>query len=677
MKKLAKRLGASVIALCLCAGTLSAFTTTESASAAEVIFFSECEDLDVEYTWDASASGKPQLWTDIYGQELPGYSGDGFVYLTGDTLVMTVDAPAEGMYEIVINYAQILDKDGRVQTISINGTDYTFTMPYSDYFQELDLGRFRFQEGENTVELKPQYGYGCYDTITISTTDPVDLSVEPTTCDPDATSETKSLMNYLTSVYGEHVISGQQEIYGGGHDDDPDGYEKEFEYLYNLTGEYPAIRAFDFMNYNPLYGWDDGTTERAIEWVTERGGIISASWHINLPKDFNSYEIGEAVDWTQCSYEKNSTFNVANVTVDGSKEKQYFDLAIADLAEQFTRLQDAGVPIIFRPLHEAEGNGGLDGSGSWFWWSQDGVEAYKDLWIYLYDQLTNKYGLHNIIWEQNLYAWSDESAEWYIGDDYVDIVGFDKYDTVYNRHDGLTSGPNEDADSSVFYSLVNYVDGKKMVSMPENSTIPSVKNIQVEEAYWLYFCTWYDNGQDNFISGENYQNTDSVIEMYQSDLCITLSELPDDLYTNVDGFASDDTTTPQVTTTTSAGPTMTETGTTTDVDITTTTTVSETIEPDVTTTTTANVDADTDNQDTNFGIPVDSSEATMCGDINLDGNVTLADVVCASKLTLGIVDGNETQKANGDCSGDGYLYTDDIIILVGFQIGIYPSIPLN
>ena len=27
------------------------------------------------------------------------------------------------------------------------------------------------------------------------------------------------------------------------------------------------------MNYNPLYGWDDGTTERIIEWGNERNGI--------------------------------------------------------------------------------------------------------------------------------------------------------------------------------------------------------------------------------------------------------------------------------------------------------------------------------------------------------------------------------------------------------------------
>ena len=79
------------------------------------------------------------------------------------------------------------------------------------------------------------------------------------------------------------------------------------------------------MNYNPLYGWDDGTTERAIEWAKDKNGIVTASWHINVPIDFENYELGDAVDWKQCTYknyqESNSTFNTANVLVEDSNER--------------------------------------------------------------------------------------------------------------------------------------------------------------------------------------------------------------------------------------------------------------------------------------------------------------------------------------------------------------------
>ena len=73
----------------------------------------------------------------------------------------------------------------------------------------------------------------------------------------------------------------------------------------------------------------------------------------------------------------------------------------------------------------------------------------------------------------------------------VDIVGYDKYNTIYNRYDGLSGVPNEDAISTIFYQLVDLTGGKKMVAMTENDTVPSVKNLTEEKSGWLYFCPWY------------------------------------------------------------------------------------------------------------------------------------------------------------------------------------------
>ena len=67
-----------------------------------------------------------------------------------------------------------------------------------------------------------------------------------------------------------------------------------------------------------------------------------------------------------------------------------YDLLIRDIdaiAEQLKRLQDAGVPVLWRPLHEA--------SGGWFWWGNAGAEAYKELYVLLYDRLTNHHDRGN------------------------------------------------------------------------------------------------------------------------------------------------------------------------------------------------------------------------------------------------------------------------------------------
>ncbi len=102
------------------------------------------------------------------------------------------------------------------------------------------------------------------------------------------------------------------------------------------------------------------------------------------------------------------------------------------------------------------------------------------------------------------------------------MVGYDKYNTVYNRHDGKSGVPNLDAETSIFYTLVGFVNNKKMVAMAENDSIPSVYNLQVEHCAWLYFCPWYGE----FILDERNNAKSDLKELYTSDYCITLEDLP-------------------------------------------------------------------------------------------------------------------------------------------------------
>ena len=196
---------------------------------------------------------------------------------------------------------------------------------------------------------------------------------------------------------------------------------------------------------------------------------------------------------------------------------------IEEIAKQLTKLKEADVPILWRPLHEAE--------GQWFWWGAEGAEPCKKLYRLLYDQLTNVYGLDNLIW-----VWTSStyptSSNWYPGDDVVDILGYDKY----NAKDGK---PNLSSISSMFYSLVQSRNGEKMVAMSENDTIPSLENLLNEKASWLYFCPWYMN----YINSEQNNPVDNLNEIYNSEYCITLDELPDLKSYPISGTEPDTTTT--------------------------------------------------------------------------------------------------------------------------------------
>ena len=475
----------------------------------------------------------------------------------GETIKVTVNVEKAGMYDLNICYAT--DGGAKTQKLNVNG-NAAGDLALSNHvdFSESNVARIKLNAGENELEFVSYWGWTQFDYFTLTEPNYPTLSATSDLADKNATPETQSLMNYLASVYGEHIISGQQEIYMNG----PHDFEYEFNYIKDTTGKSPAIRGFDFLNEaNPLYGSEDGTTDRMISWAKDKNGIVTASWHITVPKDFSSYNIGDKISWSDATYvPKETDFDTAKVLEEGSKENEYYKLCLKLLAENLQKLQDANVPVIFRPLHEAEGGGGE--TGSWFWWGKSGSAVYKDLWKLTYKTLTEDYGLHNIIWEWNSYTF-DTSTNWYPGDEYVDLVAYDKYNCTDWSTGSAVLVHNDSAIGGTFYSLVEQYGGKKMVAMAENDSIPTLENLQMEKAGWLYFCPWYDGGSDstNFLSNDIFNKKEDLKEIYTSDYCITLDELPENLYSNSGAV---------ITTTSGSGQTTTTTTTTTTVTTTTT-----------------------------------------------------------------------------------------------------------
>ena len=453
------------------------------------------------------------------GDTIKGYSGTGYVDSQEGDISVTVTVDSTDVYDLTIGYCLPEDRGGKVQDLYVNGTAQAqISFSPSDLFIELKVKNIKLNKGENTVTMKKSWGWIIFDYLTVDKAVLPEIKADKTLSDPDATESAKSLMSYLVDTYGSHIISGQQEFYGTSRED-------EFEYIYKLSGEYPAIRGFDFGETCPLYAWDAGTSNRIISWAKEKGGIATASWHINVPAVMNDYTLGQTMAFEKTTYSEKTDFVTANVLEEGTVEHDYFLLAVDNLAANLKKVQDAGVPLLFRPFHEAEGGGGTDGKKAWFWWGKEGSEVYKKLYAYLYDLLTQKYGLHNLIWEFNSYTY-ENSKDWYPGDEYIDLVGYDKYNAT--DWTTSTSKPNESAIASTFYSLAEwYGEDGKPIAMMENDTIPSLDNLQSEKAAWLYFCPWYG---DHLMS-TNFNNPDTVKEMYQSDYCITLDELPEDLYT--------------------------------------------------------------------------------------------------------------------------------------------------
>jgi mannan endo-1,4-beta-mannosidase len=84
------------------------------------------------------------------------------------------------------------------------------------------------------------------------------------------------------------------------------------------------------------------------------------------------------------------------------------------------------VPVVFRPFHET--------SGGWFWWGARHAtpEQYRQLWRFTVEYLRDRKGVHNLLWAYSTDVFDTPEAylERYPGDAYVDVLGFDDYQSV-------------------------------------------------------------------------------------------------------------------------------------------------------------------------------------------------------------------------------------------------------
>jgi len=367
-------------------------------------------------------------------------------------------------------------------------------LPRSTVFAETLPVKALLKRGVNSISLEKGWGWYDVDYLKLSPAEPrPPHRVSKQLVNPNATPEAKALMSYLVDMYGKAILSGQQDY-------------RNVRWLEENVGKKPAIVGFDFMDYSPsrvARGARAYETELAIAWHRE-GGIVTFVWHWNAPKDLIDEPGGK--EWWRGFYTEATTFDIAYAM--DHPESEDYQLILRDIdavAEQLKRLQEAGVPVLFRPLHEAE--------GGWFWWGAKGPEPAKKLWRLLYERLTHHHGLNNLIW-----VWNSVSPEWYPGDDVVDIVSYDSYPPPGDHSPVIQQ----------YERLVSLVNDQKLVALTENGAIPDPDLLQAYQAHWSWFCTW----TGEFLTGGTHNSLEHLKKVYHSEYVITLDELPD-LYAGI------------------------------------------------------------------------------------------------------------------------------------------------
>jgi len=342
-----------------------------------------------------------------------------------------------------------------------------------------------------------------------------ELSPVAALSDDKATRQAQNVYAFLLEQSGRKMLSGVQS-------EGTANNNEHVNLIYAKTGKHPAVAGYDFifLQYSPTpAGWswvvNYGDMSAPIEHWSE-GGLVNYMWHWNVPNSKSDWEKGvnEGNFEGYNFYSDKSSFSISQALTEGTWQNDFIMKDMEKVAGYLKILQDAGVPVIWRPLHEAAGNYNLYGTknNAWFWWGREGAENCKKLYRLMRDTFEQKYDLHNLIWVWTLDATQGAEAEWadwYPGDEYVDIVGVDIYED------------NVNAKTRQYQACVDLTKGRKLVTVSECGNIPDPEKCFEAGNKWSWFLVWSSGTKDYSFNTDSYWK-----QLMASDKVMTRESMP-------------------------------------------------------------------------------------------------------------------------------------------------------
>lgn len=278
-------------------------------------------------------------------------------------------------------------------------------------------------------------------------------------------SSKQQVLTYLSSITGNQVVSGQ-------HNKEPASAPAQYtETVRNITGQYPGLWGGDLM----FNATDVANRQRVIDQAKAQwaaGSLVTLTWHVCPPTQGSS-----------CSFEGGVKSRVTNtqfdqVITEGSALNTAWKRRLDESVPYLQQLKDAGVPVLFRPLHEM--------NETWNWWGGYGAKSAR-LYQITHDYLVSK-GLSNLIWVWNVQdnpagGWST----YYPGSSYVDVVSLDAWYKNYP--------------SAADYQQIQSIAGSKPIAIAEMGKVPTAAFL-ASQPRWSYFMLWSEQLQGSNTNAE-------------------------------------------------------------------------------------------------------------------------------------------------------------------------------
>jgi len=145
-------------------------------------------------------------------------------------------------------------------------------------------------------------------------------------------------------------------------------------------------------------------------------------------------------------------------------------MQVDSIAKYLKKLEQARVPILWRPYHEM--------NGDWFWWGgRTGKSSTIALYRQLFDRLVYRHRLTNLIWVWSVDRPNKPEMEFhhfYPGSEYLDVLALDVYRNDFNK--------------TYYDSLLTLSAGKPVV-LAEVGNPPSPEILK-DQPKWGLYVTW-------------------------------------------------------------------------------------------------------------------------------------------------------------------------------------------
>ena len=226
-------------------------------------------------------------------------------------------------------------------------------------------------------------------------------AVEP--ANPKASTQARTVLDYFHELSalktGRRVLSGQFSDFGNGAN------VRIMERVHEQAGHWPALIGVDYADFPRGSLTTKVPNEVALDYW-KQGGLVTVMAHLYNPANPKGGGL------------RDQGVELADLLIPGTDTHRRWLEELDLIADGLKELQDAGVVVLWRPFHEM--------NGGWFWWGAKEPEQFIVLWRHMFDYFTKTKGLDNLLWVYGPNH-GQNTAKYYAGDRYVDLVGLDAY----------------------------------------------------------------------------------------------------------------------------------------------------------------------------------------------------------------------------------------------------------